>query len=185
MAYKFAAFATFTDRAAAQAALDALATESGLDVRSKLYDRPAGDRGRDGAGHTGPQADDHGEFVTAVLGGLMNNSTRAESDIRRGVRIGIGVGATLGSGFGYLLSRLLEFQPGFGLLLGFAMGTTVGALMSGIVGAGLVNPRLAHAIRALQPGQALVSVSTRRRADHERACRVLRPASVALATDGR
>ncbi|MCR9246816.1 MAG: hypothetical protein NXI31_17420 [bacterium] len=186
MAYKYAVFATFADRAAAQAALDGLVDEPTLDLSTRLYDRPARDcAGQGGADDGRPGDRGDAEFVAGVLAGLMNNCTRAESDVRRGVRIGIGVGATLGTGFGYLLSRLLEFEPGFGLLLGVVMGTTVGALMSGIVGAGLVNPRLERAIRELQPGQALASVSTRRREDHERVGRALQPGCIAFATDGR
>ena len=63
------------------------------------------------------------------------------------------------------------------------MGTLIGAVMSGIVGAGLVNPRLATAVRGLQRGQVLVSVSCRTRDEHQIALRLLRTGSVQLDSD--
>ena len=92
--------------------------------------------------------------------GLMNNSTWAESDVRRGLTIGVSIGAVLGTSLGCTLFHLLEMPTSIGVLLGGIMGTAVGALMSGIVGAGLVHPKLKQVIKHLEVGQAAITQPT-------------------------
>ncbi len=118
-----------------------------------------------------------------ILAGLGNNSTWAESDGRRGLRIGLLFGSTLGIGFGYLLFSVLEMAVAMGVVLGGIMGTAIGALMSGIVGAGLVNPRLRRLVLELQDGEALLLVSSHTRDERDRAARLVEPRSVTYVTD--
>jgi hypothetical protein len=165
MGYSYAAFATYPDRETAQAALVEL-PDFGLGyAKVKLFEcRSSASRAR-------------------ILDGLMSNCTWAESDGRRGLQIGVGLGATMGLVCGYVTWSLLDMSPRSGLVCGAFMGTLIGAVMSGIVGAGLVNPRLAAAVRGLQRGQVLVSVSCRTRDEHQIALRLLRTGSVQLDSD--
>ena len=74
-------------------------------------------------------------------------------------------------------------SPVVGTFCGFFMGTLIGAIMSGIVGAGLVNPRLARTVLALRTGQVLVSVSCRSKEEHRIALRLLSTGSLQVETD--
>ena len=56
-----------------------------------------------------------------------------------------------------------------GVVLGGMMGTLIGALMSGIVGAGLVHPRLKQVVNHLEIGQSVVTICSRDRDEHDRA----------------
>jgi hypothetical protein len=165
MGYRYAAFATYPDRDTAQSAIVEL-SDFGLGAaKVKLFEcRRAASR-------------------ATILDGLMSNCTWAESDGRRGLRIGVGLGASLGAVCGAVVWTALEMTALSGLLCGTFMGTLIGAVMSGIVGAGLVNPQLAQAVRALEIGQVLVSISCQSRAEHHIALRLLRPGSLALADD--
>lgn len=165
MGYRYAAFATYPDRDTAQSAIVEL-SDFGLGAaKVKLFEcRRAASR-------------------ATILDGLMSNCTWAESDGRRGLRIGVGLGASLGALCGVAVWTALEMRALSGLVCGTFMGTLIGAVMSGIVGAGLVNPQLAQAVRALEIGQVLVSISCQSRAEHHIALRLLRPGSLALADD--
>ena len=165
MGYSYAAFATYPDRETAQAALVEL-PDFGLGAtKIKLFECQS----------SASQA--------RILDGLMSNCTWAESDGRRGLRIGVGLGASLGFVCGGVVWALLDMSWVSGLICGAFMGTLIGAVMSGIVGAGLVNPRLARTVRALQSGQVLVSISCRTREEHHIAMRLLRTGSLLLETD--
>ena len=165
MPYSYAAFATFPDRDSAQAALVDL-PDFGLGyAKVKLFECQS----------SASQA--------RILDGLMSNCTWAESDGRRGLRIGVGLGASLGLVCGYFVWTILGMSATSGLICGTFMGTLIGAVMSGIVGAGLVNPRLARAVRTLERGHVLVSISCRTREEHGVAVRLLRTGSLSLETD--
>ncbi len=163
--FRYAAFATFPDRASAQLALVDLADFGLAQVQVKLFEC---------RGHSS---------IPGILHALMSNGTWAESDARRGLAIGIGVGSTLGALLGGVVFGQLELPSGFGFGFGAFAGILIGAVMSGIVGAGLVNPRLARTVLALQGGQVLVSISSRSAAEHERAIRLLRTGSLDVETD--
>lgn len=165
MGYRYAAFATFPDREIAQSAIVEL-SDFGLGAaKVKLFEC-------------------RGESSRAtILDGLMSNCTWAESDGRRGLRIGIGLGASLGAVSGVVIWTTLGMTAVSGVICGTFMGTLIGAVMSGIVGAGLVNPQLAAAVRELQVGQVLVSISCQSREEHHIARRLLRPGSIALASN--
>lgn len=165
MGYSYAAFATYPDRDTAHAALTEL-PEFGLGLaKVKLFECES----------IASQA--------RILDGLMSNCTWAESDGRRGLQIGLGLGVSAGLVCGYVVWGLLGMSPLSGLICGAFMGALIGVVMSGIVGAGLVNPRLASTVRALQGGQVLVSISCRTLAEHEIALRLLRTGSLLLETD--
>lgn len=165
MAYSYAAFATYPDRATAHSALVDL-PDFGLGyVKVKLFE----------CSSSASQA--------TIMDGLMSNGTWAESDGRRGLAIGVGLGASLGALCGALTWSVLEMSPWTGLVCGLFMGTLIGTSMSGIVGAGLVNPRLARTVHALEDGQVLVSISCRTREEHRMALRLLRTGSLQLETD--
>ncbi|MGC6487402.1 MAG: hypothetical protein ACON4Z_07135 [Planctomycetota bacterium] len=165
MGYSYAAFATYPDRDTAQSALVEL-PEFGLGaVKVKLFECQS----------SASQA--------RILDGLMSNCTWAESDGRRGLQIGLGLGASLGLVCGGVVWSLLDMSPLSGLICGAFMGTLIGAVMSGIVGAGLVNPRLASTVRALENGQVLVSISCRTQEEHRIALRLLQTGSLLLETD--
>lgn len=165
MIYRFAVFARFPDASTARAALGELPAMGLGDTKIKLFECGGADCGN------------------GILAGLMNNSTWAESDARRGLSIGVGVGGVLGTAFGFVLFSLLGMSAASGMLLGVVMGSSVGALMSGIVGSGLVNPSLARLVRDLQPGEALVSISSRTAEEHRRATGLLRTGSLDVTTN--
>ena len=165
MAYSYAAFATFPDRETAQTALVDL-PDFGLGyVKVKLFEC----RSRDSQ--------------ATILDGLMSNGTWAESDGRRGLTIGLGLGGSVGAVAGCLVWSVLEMSAWNGLMFGTFMGLLFGAVVSGIVGAGLVNPRLVRTVHALEDGQVLVSVSCRTRDEHAMAMRLLRTGCLQLETD--
>ena len=162
MVFRHAAFATFPDRATARATLAELPTLGLANAHAKLLDCRCDDCGK------------------RLMDGLMSNSTWAESDGRRGLLIGVSLGGLVGTASGAGTFAVLGMSVAFGLGFGAFMGVLMGATMSGIVGAGLVNPTLARAVRALEPGQALLSVSSRTAAEHALAVRVLRTGSLAV-----
>lgn len=165
MAYCYAAFATFPDRDTAHSALVDL-PDFGLGyVKVKLFECCSQDS------------------QSTILEGLMSNGTWAESDGRRGLAIGLGLGGTVGAIAGCLVWSILEMSTLHGLVFGAFMGLLFGAVVSGIVGAGLVNPRLARTVHALENGQVLVSVSCKTREEHQMALRLLRTGSLQLETD--
>jgi hypothetical protein len=165
MPYSYAAFATFPDRDSAQAALVDM-PDFGLGyAKVKLFE-------------CSPRLSQ-----ATILDGLMSNGTWPESDGRRGLTIGLVLGATLGAACGYVTWGALDMSPSVGLVCGVFMGTLIGAIMSGIVGAGLVNPRLARTVLALRSGQVLVSISCRTQDEHRMALRLLRPGSLQVETD--
>ena len=165
MTYKYAVFARLPDEATARALLDNLAVGKSSRTKSKLFNCTSD---RSANGH---------------IAGLMNNSTWAESDVRRGLSIGISIGALLGTTLGYTVFTLLEMPSSIGILLGCIMGTGVGTLMSGIVGAGLVHPKLKQVIKHLQIGQAAVTISNYTRNEHQRAIDLVQPKSVEFETN--
>jgi len=165
MTYSYAAFATFPDRGSAQMAVVDL-PEFGLRyAKVKLFECAS------------PGAPD------TILDGLMSNGTWAESDGRRGLTIGVGLGGSVGAIAGVLVWSVFEMSPWSGLMFGAFMGLLFGAVVSGIIGAGLVNPRLARTVQALQVGQVLVSVSCHTREEHELLVRLLRTGSLTVETD--
>jgi len=165
MPYSYAAFATFPDRDSAQAALVDL-PDFGLGyAKVKLFE-------------CSPKLSQ-----ATILDGLMSNGTWAESDGRRGLTIGLVLGASLGAVCGSIVWGALDMSPVVGTFCGFFMGTLIGAIMSGIVGAGLVNPRLARTVLALRTGQVLVSVSCRSKEEHRIALRLLSTGSLQVETD--
>jgi len=159
MIYRHAVFARFEDQAAAQQALERV-TSGASSGNSKVL--PCNQQA----------------CSEQILSGLMSNSTWAESDGRRGLLIGLVLGTLLGAIMGYVLFSILEMPVMFGLVLGTAMGSLVGALMSGIVGAGLVNPRLKTVVRNLEVGQAVMTASFRSRAERERAIALVQDQSL-------
>jgi|GEM_PF-3080654 len=162
MGYSYAAFATYPDRASAQSALVELPDFGLAAAKVKLFEC----RSR--------------ASLTTILDGLMSNCTWAESDGRRGLIIGLSLGLSLGLVCGYVIWTLLDMSGVNGLICGGFMGTLIGAVMSGIVGAGLVNPRLARTVCALEDGQVLVSVSCRTRAEYDIALRLMRTGSLRM-----
>ncbi|MFT6081363.1 MAG: hypothetical protein ACJAYX_001939 [Planctomycetota bacterium] len=165
MTYKYAVFARLPDKATARTLLDTLDGSQQARTKSKLF---ACTSDRSANGH---------------IAGLMNNSTWAESDVRRGLAIGISIGAVLGTALGFTLFSLLEMPASIGLLLGGMMGTGIGTLMSGIVGAGLVHPRLKQVIKHLELGQAAVAISNYTRNEHQRAIELVQPKSLEFETN--
>ena len=165
MTYKYAVFARLPDEATARMLLDTLGATRKARTKSKLF---ACTSDRSANGH---------------IAGLMNNSTWAESDVRRGLTIGVSIGAVLGTTLGYTLFHILEMPASIGILLGGIMGTGVGTLMSGIVGAGLVHPRLKQVIKHLEIGQAAVAISNYTRNEHQRAIELVQPKSVEFETN--
>ena len=123
------------------------------------------------------------ESVSGMIDALMSNGTWAESDVRRGLIIGISIGAPLGAVMGHVMFRVLGMPVVFGTVFGVFAGVLIGAVISGIVGAGLVNPRLARTVRALRRGQVLVSISSRSPTERDRVLLLLRTGSIALETD--
>lgn len=162
MIYRHAAFATFPDRATARAVFAELPRLGLAAAKIKLLDCRCDDCSK------------------GILDGLMCSGTWPESDARRGLLIGVSVGGLVGTAAGGVVFHALAMSTAFGLVFGVFMGVMMGALMSGIVGAGLVNPVLARAVRALEPGQALLSVSSRSSAEHALAVRLLRTGSLAV-----
>jgi hypothetical protein len=162
MTYKYAVFARLPDTATARSLLSTLDESNNSQTKYKLFacidDRSA----------------------NRHLASLMNNATWAESDVRRGLAIGISLGAVLGTSMGYTLFRILEMPTSIGVFLGGIMGTAVGSLMSGIVGAGLVHPRLKQVINHLEVGQAAVAVSNYSRNEHLRAVELLQTQSLEI-----
>lgn len=158
MIYRHAVFARFRDEASARQALERVTP--GASSSSKVL------------------ACNESACAEQILSGLMSNSTWAESDGRRGLLIGLVLGTLLGAGMGYTLFSILEMRVVFGLVLGTAMGSLVGALMSGIVGAGLVNPRLKAIVRNLEVGQAVMTASYRSRAECDRAIQMVQEQSL-------
>lgn len=165
MAFSYAAFATFPDRATAQMALVDMVDFGLGGAKIKLFECASS------------------ASQQTILDGLMSNGTWAESDGRRGIAIGIALGATCGSLCGFLVWGWLGMSSAVGGVCGVFMGTLMGSIISGIVGAGLVNPRLVGTVRALQPGQVLVSVSSRTADEHHMAIRLLRTGSLDVGTD--
>ena len=156
MTYRYAVFARFPDGSKARSFRDTLPDAKLTNVKTRLFD-----------------CENEG-CADGIIAGLMNNSSWAESDARRGLTIGIALGAVLGPTLGYLLFYLLDLPISIGVVLGGMMGTMIGALMSGIIGAGLVHPKLKRILQQLEPGQALLSISCRSRDEHDRAMRLLR-----------
>lgn len=165
MTYKFAVFARLSDAATARTLLSTLDESKKARTKYKLF----------------TCTDDHS--ANRHLASLMNNATWAESDVRRGLAIGISLGAVLGTAMGYTLFSILEMPESIGVLLGGIMGTGVGSLMSGIVGAGLVHPRLKQVINHLEIGQAAVAVSNYSRDEHRRAVDLLQAESLEFETN--
>jgi len=165
MNYRHAVFARFADLPAARDALAAVVAAKLDTVKHKLF------------------ACNSDGCADGIMAGLMNNSTWAESDARRGLTIGVVLGALLGTSLGGVLFHLLEMPESIGFLLGGIMGTLVGALMSGIVGAGLVNPQLKMILKRLETGQALLTISSRNRDDHDRVTKLLQASSIDLVTN--
>ncbi len=165
MTYKYAVFARLPDEATARMLLDTLSKPNSAKTKSKLF---ACTSDRSANGH---------------IAGLMNNSTWAESDVRRGLTIGVSLGAALGTTLGFTLFYNLEMPTNIGILLGGIMGTGIGTLMSGIVGAGLVHPQLKQVIKHLEIGQATVSISNYARSEHQRAIDLVQPKSVEFETN--
>lgn len=165
MTYKYAVFARLSDEATARTLLLTLDETNSAKTKYKLF----------------PCTDDRS--ANGHLAGLMNNATWAESDVRRGLAIGVSLGAVLGTAMGYTIFSILEMPTTIGILLGGMMGTAVGALMSGIVGAGLVHPRLKQVINHLEVGQAAVAVSNYSREQHQRAIDLLQAESLEFETN--
>ena len=165
MTYKYAVFARLPDEATARTLLSTLAEPKQTRSKFKLFDC-TNDR----------SANKH-------IAGLMNNSTWAESDVRRGLMIGVSIGAVLGTTLGFTLFHMLEMLTSIGVLLGGIMGTAVGALMSGIVGAGLVHPKLKQVIKHLELGQSAITVSSYTRDAHRRAIELVQPKSLEFETN--
>lgn len=165
MTYKYAVFARLPDEATARNLLSSLDSPKEARTKSKVF-QCTDDRSANGH-----------------IAGLMNNSTWAESDVRRGLTIGISIGSVLGTTLGYTIFSLLEMPHGFGLFLGGLMGTAVGALMSGIVGAGLVHPRLKQVIKHMEIGQAAITISNYSREEHHKAIALVQPASLEFETN--
>ncbi|MFT4515510.1 MAG: hypothetical protein ACI89X_003764 [Planctomycetota bacterium] len=165
MTYNYAVFARFPDEATARALLDSLSGSKKARTKSKLFNCTSD---RSANGH---------------IAGLMNNSTWAESDVRRGLRIGVSIGALLGTTLGFTIFGVLDMPCSIGVLLGGMMGTGVGALMSGIVGAGLVHPRLKQVIKHLEIGQAAVAISNYTRNEHRRAIELVQHESLEFETN--
>jgi len=165
MTYKYAVFARVADEATARTLLDTLDEGNTERTKYKLF----------------PCADDRS--ANGHLASLMNNATWAESDVRRGLTIGVTLGAVLGTTMGYTIFNILEMPTTIGILLGGIMGTAVGTLMSGIVGAGLVHPRLKQIINHLEIGQAAVAVSNYSRNEHQRAIALLQAESLEFETN--
>ena len=165
MVYKYAVFAIFPDRVSAQAAIVDL-PEFGLGgVVVKLFEFSA-------------------QMSRAtMLEGLKSNGTWAESDVRRGLKIGLGLGTVLGAVGGAVVWSVLDMSCFVGAVCGTVMGALIGSVTSGIVGSGLVNPRLARTLGELDAGQVLVSVSSRSVQEHERAVRLLRTGSLCVVSD--
>ena len=167
MPHYFAAFATFPDRATADRAvadLPQMGLRTAVIKRFEFSERTS---------------------KATIIDGLMSNGSWAESDVRRGLQIGIGIGAPLGAVSGAAVCTVLELSGLMGFVCGALMGTLIGATTSGIVGAGLVNPRLLRAVEALEPGQVLVSVSCRSEGAHRMAVRLLQTGSLSVSVDRR
>ena len=91
---------------------------------------------------------------------LTGDLSASESDGRKGLAIGVGMGAVVGALLGWLicgplgLFRLpIESAIGFGLFLGIVCG----ALGGGIFGAGLLHQKLQKLAKRFRPGQTLVT----------------------------
>ena len=165
MTYKYAVFARLPDEATARMLLETLSKSNSAQTKSKLF---ACSSDRSANGH---------------ITGLMNNSTWAESDVRRGLTIGICLGAALGTTLGFILFYNLEMPTNIGILLAGIMGTAIGALMSGIVGAGLVHPQLKQVIKHLEISQATLSISNYSHSEHQRAIDLVQPKSLEFETN--
>lgn len=92
--------------------------------------------------------------------GITQDLRASESDSRKGLAIGLGVGAVAGALFGWLLCGPLGLLPvpapsaiGFGMFLGIVCGLLGG----GIYGTGLLHRNLQLLVNAFRPGQTLVT----------------------------
>ena len=84
----------------------------------------------------------------------------SETDGRKGLAIGVGIGILGGAVFGWLLCvplGLLKLPAAAAIGLGMFLGIICGALGGGIYGQGLLHSKLQRLFSAFQPGQTVVT----------------------------
>jgi hypothetical protein len=106
---------------------------------------------------------------------VKQSSSVAETDLRRSLMIGLGLGLTVGAGFGIFLAAIGVIPGGLlsGAVVGAATGLLVGLLMA-VVGSGLMDRRLERVSRNLQPGEVIVTAECEDSPTAERVERLLR-----------
>ena len=91
---------------------------------------------------------------------LSQDLRASETDGRKGLAIGVGIGALVGAIFGFLLCvplHLLKLPAEAGIGLGLFLGVICGALGGGIYGSGLLHSNLQRLVKVFKTGQTLVT----------------------------
>jgi hypothetical protein len=91
----------------------------------------------------------------------LNEDLRAsETDGKKGLALGVGIGAVVGALFAWVLCvplHLFKLPSESALGLGLFLGVICGALGGGIYGSGLLHHSLQRLVSVFQPGQTLVT----------------------------
>jgi uncharacterized membrane protein len=103
--------------------------------------------------------DDYHVFVREPM--LTEDLRATQTDGRRGLFVGICMGALVGGGLGWLLAGPLgllhHLSISTAVVFGIFLGVICGALGGGLYGTGLVDSNLQRLVSRFRPGQTLVT----------------------------